>query len=271
MWKDIYIEHLMLSPLRTKGRPLPSPTPAELVTVRRSGTVDPLTVRPIPNTTPAEYEILSGVKSWLAAQRAPLEKVPAYVRTDLTDTEAHELVRQAEETPLDPIRQALVIEAMVDDGMSIAAAGRQLKLRRTVAHHLLRLLRLPESVQALLAEGQLQVGHARPLVSLRDPSLQLRLAQQIVAQRLKVREVERLAREHLTGQSPPAAADLGTPSKQKDPVVVRLENAVGELLGQDVEIVYDERQAQGHLRIGFHGLDELGGVLERLGYQENSE
>ena len=191
----------------------------------------------MPGTTPPRYEILTGLRHWLLAQRAELATVPVQVRDSLSEEDARRLVEQdAGQEQTDPIAEARAIQAEVTRGRSIAAVGRDRGLSRTEASHRLRLLRLAPSVQARVATGELELGKARALVGLPERA-QLDLAQRIAREGLTTRQVEALAKVYKpggghsridVGESPAPAAP--------DPDLARLEADLAERLGTRVTI-----------------------------------
>ena len=247
--------------------PLPWPTPAAVALARAVGFVEPVTVRPLPGTTPPRYEILAGLRHWLLAQRAQRATVSVQVREPVSDADARRLVEQdAGQAPHDPIAEARAIQAEVTRGRSIAAVGRDRGLSRTEASHRLRLLRLAPSVQARVATGELELGKARALVGLPERA-QLDLAQRIAREGLTTRQVEALAKAYKQGGRPPQAeAGLRPAPPAPDPDLARLEADLAEWLGTRVTIDCGA-DGQGRLIVEFADLEILEGVLERIGYQ----
>jgi len=256
---------LKISALRP-AVPLPWPTAHAVALARQVGFVDPVTVRPIPQTVPQNYEILTGLRHWLLAQRAQLSALPILIRDSLDDDEARRLIEQdlgGETTH--PIAEAEVLQSWVEDGLSITAAGQVLNLSRTEASHRLRLLQLVPSVQARVAKGALEPGKARALVGLTGRA-QLELAQRIERERLNTRQVEVLAKAYKQGgenRRVDAPAEPSPPGK--DPNITRLENELSELIGTRVTVNYAEG-GRGQLVIDFDDLEIFDGVLARMGY-----
>ena len=222
-------------------------------------------MRPLPGTIPPRYEILTGLRHWLLAQRAELATVPVQVRDSLSEEDARRLVEQdAGQEQTDPIAEARAIQAEVARGRSVAAVGRTLGLSRTEASHRLRLLRLAPSVQARVASGALELGKARALVGLPERA-QLDLAQRIAREGLTTRQVEALAKAYKPGGGPPQAeAGLRPAPPAPDPDLARLEADLAEWLGTRVTIRYGDG-GQGQLIVEFANLEILEGVLERIG------
>ena len=247
--------------------PLPWPTPAAVALARTVGFVEPVTVRPLPGTTPPRYEILAGLRHWLLAQRAELATVPVHVQDSLSEEDARRLVEQdVGQAPHDSIAEARAIQAEVTRGRSIAAVGRDRGLSRTEASHRLRLLRLAPSVQARVARGALAIGKARALVGLPE-RVQLDLAQRIAREELTTRQVEALAKAYKPrGGSPQAEAGLRPAPPAQDPDLARLEADLAERLGTRVTVTCSVN-GRGQLIVEFANLEILEGVLERMRYQ----
>ncbi len=243
--------------------PLPWPTTQAIMLARTVGFVDPVTVRPMPGATPLRYEILTGLRHWLLAQRAQLATVAIQVWEHLSEEDARQLIAlDAGQEFLDPIVQAQAVQAAVDEGLSIAAAGRVLGLSRTEASHRLRLLRLAPRVRAWVVTGALETGKARALVGLAEDA-QFELAQRIVREGLNTRQVEALAQAYKQGRRRDSHAGPARPAR--DPNLARLETDLAERLGTQVTISCGEG-GRGQLVIDFANLEILDGVLERLGH-----
>lgn len=263
--RNVPLDLLQISPLRPSA-PLPWPPAAAVALARSVGFVDSVTVRPIAATGPQRYEILTGLKHWLLAQRAQLPTIAIQVREPLSDAQAHQLILlDSGDAVANPIAEARMIQTEVAQGKSITAAGRALGLSRTEASHRLRLLQLAPSVQARITAGQLEMGKARPLVGL-PASVQLELVQRLAWEKLNTRQVETLAKAYKhPGKNSSAHAEATPSLPAKDPDLVRLESELAERLGTRVTLAYGG-QGRGQLVIDFDTLEILDGVLERLGY-----
>lgn len=267
--RAVPLDLLHVSALRP-AVPLPWPTPAAVALARAVGFVEPVTVRPLPGATPPRYEILSGLKHWLLAQRAELATVPVHVRDPLSDADARRLVEgDAGPEPADPLAEARAIQAEVARGRSIAAVGREMGLSRTEASHRLRLLRLAPSLQQQVATGSLEIGKARALVGLPE-QVQLDLARRIARENLTTRQVEALARADKQGGGHPQIGAGSAPAASvKDPDLARLETDLADRLGTRVTVTYGA-DGRGQLIVEFADLEILEGVLERMGVRSRS-
>lgn len=259
-----YIEKLHLSSLRPPGA-LPK-VPARLVElIEAYGSIDPVVVRAGGD---GRYEILSNAVTWLAAQRAGVDRVAVRILDDLDDAEAAEIVIAADGGyQADPIDEAEFFQTQIERlggrkryGATVKLAG-VLGLPRAYISHSLRLLDLPLAVQELVRSGSLSAGHGRAIVALGDSGRQRRMAQKIVSERLSVRATEELVRSLKKG-----VANVPSPSVSAavDPDLKRLEGKIGERLGCVVSIDKDH----GQLVVHFHNNEVLDGVLERIGVSE---
>ncbi|MDE6562439.1 MAG: ParB/RepB/Spo0J family partition protein [Muribaculaceae bacterium] len=162
--------------------------------IRELGIIQPLSLRDAPD---GRYQIIAGERRWRAAQRAGLLTVPAYVRT-ASDSEVTEmaLIENIQREDLNAIEVALAFKKLLDtyDLTQERLSERVGKSRSVITNHL-RLLKLPAEIQIALRDRRLDMGHARALLSIDDPKLQLKIFKQILKEGLSVRMVEKLARE----------------------------------------------------------------------------
>ena len=178
--------------------------------IRELGIVQPLSLRDLGN---GRYQIIAGERRWRAASRAGKTTVPAYVRT-VSDTEVTEmaLIENIQREDLNAIEVALAFKKLIDNYhlTQERLSERIGKKRTTIANHL-RLLKLPAEIQLGLRDRKLDMGHARALLAVEDPKLQLKLYNLILKEGLSVRRVEQLARQasepEQKPQSVPAAND----------------------------------------------------------------
>lgn len=223
--------------------------------LRCSGVVQPVILR----SHDDHYELLAGERRWRAAQRAGLDTIPALIRDDLDPVEAQVLglVENLQRESLSPMETAHGLKRLADLlELTHEAVGRRIGKSRVYVTNFLRLLSLCDAVQALIDDGRLSMGHARALVGL-DAAGQKRLARSCVAAGWSVR---RLEREVAAVREPRDAS--GRPREWE-----RLERMLAEHLACPVSLTADKR-GRGELRMRFHSLDELDGLLERVGYKE---
>lgn len=229
--------------------------------IRAQGLVQPIVVRPIGG---GRYEIIAGERRWRASQMAGLQEVPVVVR-DVPDQAAMAmaLIENIQRENLNPIEEAralqrLILEFSLTHQETADAVGRS----RAAVSNLLRLLELHEEVRTLLEHGDIEMGHARALLALAGED-QRAAARKVVAQGLSVRETERLAKQLQAETTVVAKAAKTT----VDPDIQRLEQFLSENLATRVQIKHSAK-GKGQLVISYNSLDELDGVLVRLGKPE---
>jgi ParB family chromosome partitioning protein len=225
--------------------------------MRERGIIQPIVVRPVKGATDS-YEIIAGERRWRAAQRAGLHVVPI-VPLDVSDDEALQLaiIENVQRADLNPLEEAAGYQALISEfEHSQDAIAKMVGKSRSHVANTLRLLKLPQSVQAYIGEGKISAGHARMLVGQPDPE---RLAREIVERGLNVRQVEAMAQEraHASGKSVKARA-RGT----KDADTAALEKRLSDALGLTVTI--DHRGQGGVLTIRYRGVEQLDEVIRRL-------
>ena len=269
MLLQLELHQLFLSPYR-KRWPLSWPSAEEIVLIQELGFVDPVTACPIPYTEPPQYEILSGEKNWLAAQKAGLTRIPVIVLAEADDETAKRMqTLQAHAEKNDPIQEARALQQQVQRGASVTRVGSATGRSRTMASHLLRLLQLEPAVQQLISDGALSVGHAKVLVGL-APAVQIELANRIRRQHLTVRQTEALVRSIRQNQ-PDAATNASNATVNhhaRNADIERLEIELSALMGSPVSLDYSE-DGSGRLTIAFSDLEVLDGLLDRLGYRRD--
>lgn len=231
---------------------------AELAaSIRSKGLVQPILVRP-DAMAPGRYEIVAGERRWRACQLAGLHRIPVIVR-DLSDKEVLELalIENIQRADLNAIEEALGYRELTE---RFSYSQEQLsdiigKSRSHVANTL-RLLRLPESVQAMVQLGKLTAGHARALIGRNDAE---RLAERIIADDLNVRAVEALVQ----GEPDDTAATSPRKIREKDPDTRAFEKDLTDSLGLKVEIKRGSGES-GNLVIKYGNFDQLEYIRMRL-------
>jgi ParB family chromosome partitioning protein len=243
--------------------------------IRSQGVMQPVLVRPVePRDGLPMYEIIAGERRTRAARLAGLSEVPVLVR-DVPDqaVAVMALIENIQREDLNPLEEAQGVQRLITEfGLNREGAAQAIGRSASAVSNMLRLLNLVEPVQQMLTAGDLDMGHARALLSL-DRARQITCAHEIVARKLSVRETERLVnRQHedeaiRTGAA--SAAGRTPPPKSRD--VLRLEEQLADLLAVPVEIRIRKRTKrgdQGELAISFGSLDDLGTLLDRLGITE---
>ncbi|TNB49833.1 ParB/RepB/Spo0J family partition protein [Martelella lutilitoris] len=222
--------------------------------VRQHGIVQPVVVRTIGEQ---RFEIIAGERRWRAAQLAGLSEVPALIR-DVDDRTALEIaiVENVQRADLNPLEEANGYELlMAEHGYTQNDLGEIIGKSRSHVANSLRLLKLPEGVRGMLADGILSAGHARALISTPDP---LALAQTVVQKGLSVREAEKLAQKAIDG----GGSRASRPARQKDADTLALERSLSDRLG--LAITIDHKSDGGQIKIAYSSLDQLDDICRRL-------
>ena len=222
--------------------------------IRHQGVIQPIVVRPLDDN---HYELVAGERRWRAAQIAGIEKIPAIVR-DVPDeiAIAMALVENIQREDLNPIEEATALRRLVIEfQMTHQQVGDAVGRSRSAVSNLLRLLELSADVRELVDARDLEMGHARALLTL-DPSMQAKAAREVVGKGLSVRETERLVRRL---KNPPVRKP-----QVLDPDVQRLQDNLSEKLCARVKLTHNAR-GKGKMVIAYHSVDELEGILEALG------
>lgn len=223
--------------------------------IRQHGIVQPVVVRTV---EPSRYEIIAGERRWRAAQLAGFTEIPVIIR-DVDDRTALELaiVENVQRSDLNPLEEALGYEQLIaEHGYTQNDLGEIIGKSRSHVANSLRLLKLPDPVRDMLAQGSLSAGHARALVSTSDPSL---LAKTIVSKGLSVRDAERLAQNDIKGQTEPQRQSV---PETKDSDTLALERSLTDALGLDVKI--NHKASGGQIRISYKTLEQLEAVCKLL-------
>jgi ParB family chromosome partitioning protein len=226
--------------------------------IREKGVIQPLIVRPDPTAT-GRYEIVAGERRWRAAQRAQLHDVPVIVRP-YTDTEVLEvaIIENIQRADLNAMDEAAAYRQLMDRfGHTQDQLATALGKSRSHVANLMRLLSLPEEVQRYVTEGRLTAGHARALIG--HPRC-AELARRAIADRLSVREVERLARQPATASR--QHRHPGAPAKDAD--TVQIERELAASLGMGVTIDHTPGDEGGKLTIRYKTLAQLDDLLRAL-------
>ncbi len=223
--------------------------------IRQHGIVQPVVVRTIGSD---RYEIIAGERRWRAAQLAGLVEIPVIVR-DVDDRTALELaiVENVQRADLNPLEEALGYEQLIaEHGYTQNDLGEIIGKSRSHVANSLRLLKLPDPVRDMLADGSLSAGHARALVSTPDP---VALAKTIAQKGLSVRDAEKLAQNHIKAQQAPAPAET---REAKDSDTIALERSLSDRLGLSVSI--NHKGGGGQLKINYKTLDQLEEICRLL-------
>lgn len=222
--------------------------------IRQHGVLQPLLVRPM---TTGGYQLVAGERRWRASRLAELKEVPVIIK-ELSDTEAMEIaiIENLQREDLNPIEEAEGLQALIDkcDYTQEQVAVSVGKSRPAIANAL-RLLRLPVEVREMTKNGDISAGHARALLAFDNQAIMLEVANNIVSNKLTVRDVEKLAKRPTSSEQRPKA-------KRRDSFYDEVELSLTEALGRRVK-VYNGR-SKGTLEIEFYSIDDLKEIANSL-------
>ena len=222
--------------------------------IKNQGVLQPLLVR---EKASGRYEIIAGERRWRAAQIAGLKSVPVSIKkVNNNDAAKIALVENLQREDLNAMDQSRGLQRLqMEFNLSQEELAKSIGKSRSAVTNLLRLSKLDKKVQSYLESGKIEMGHARALLGVIGDT-QVALAEEIIKHNLSVRETEKLASRKKTTKK---SAQKTT----KDPNITSLERELSEDLGAGVRI-QSNKSGKGKLTIGFKGLGQLEGILEKL-------
>ena len=222
--------------------------------IKAQGIMQPILARELDG---GGFEIIAGERRWRAAQLAGLTQVPVIVRKVPDNAAlAMALIENIQREDLNPLEEAVGIQRLIDEfKMTHQTAADAVGRSRSAASNLLRLLKLPEVVQNMLMDNKLDMGHARALLSL-EPAQLVATANKIVADKLSVREAERLVQSLLNPQAKPKKA---VPDRD----ILNLQEELSQRIGTAIQIKVGKKGA-GKLIIEYVNNDHLDELVARL-------
>lgn len=264
----IPLEHVVANPFqpRTEFEDEALSELAESILVH--GVIQPITVRKVGFD---KYELISGERRTRASIIAGLDKIPAYIRL-ANDQEMLEmaLIENIQREDLNAIEISLSYKRLLDEcGLKQEELGDRVGKKRSTINNYLRLLKLPESIQAAIQKGEISMGHARALINVEDPEVQNYICKRVVAEGLSVRKVEELVKEYQLSGEIPEESDTQEEkaSKKEKPQNFREFKPYLDLLvdrlGSEVEFA-STRGDRGKIVIHFDDKPHLTDILEKL-------
>jgi ParB family chromosome partitioning protein len=227
--------------------------------IKAQGVLQPIVIRPISSD---RYEIVAGERRWRATQLAGFDTIPAVIR-DVSDEAAiaMALIENIQREDLNPIEEAVALKRLQDEfELTHQQVADAVGKSRTSVTNLLRLIALDSEVKKLLENGDIEMGHARSVLSL-EPLQQREIAQQVVAKSLSVRQTEALVRRLLEdkNKTPSSAGAVSTD-------IQKLEEDLGQKIGVPVMVQHNAK-GRGRLILKYNSLDELDGILKHMNYE----
>ena len=227
--------------------------------ITANGIVQPIVVR----KAGPRYQIIAGERRWRAAQRVGLRKIPVTFK-EVADDKLLELalIENIQRQELNPIEEAQAYRKLIESiGITQEQLSERVGRERTLIATTLRLLKLPDDIQNLIADGKLSAGHGRALLLTEDTDFQRRAARNIIEKGLSVRDAER----HVKGANASAAA--ATPRRSiitKDANIRSAETKLMRALGTNVKISPSGKDNAGKIEIEYYNLDDLDRLFQML-------
>jgi ParB family transcriptional regulator, chromosome partitioning protein len=231
--------------------------------IEAQGVIQPIVVRPIGNGSNGQprYEIIAGERRWRAAQLAQLDEIPAIVKQIPDEAAiAMALIENIQREDLNPLEEARALERLISEfELTHQEAATAVGRSRASVSNLLRLMDLSDKVKPMLESREIEMGHARALLSLSSATQQLDAARQVVKKKLSVRDTEALVRRMLSDKPAKKVAKAQTANAD----IRRLETEITDKLGARVRIDHTAK-GNGKLIIDYNNLDELDGILKHI-------
>lgn len=227
--------------------------------IRAQGVMQPIVVRPISSN---KYEIIAGERRWRASQLAGLDKIPVIIR-EVADNAAiaMALIENIQRENLNPVEEAQALKRLQDEfGLTQQEVADAVGKSRTAVTNLLRLMNLQPEVRTFLEHGDLEMGHARALLTL-SPEQQSSVARTVIGKNLSVRQTEALVRRLQSGNENHKPGHKA--GAQLDPDIRTLQDDLSERLGTEV-LVDHKAKGKGRLVIKYGSLDQLDGILAKI-------
>lgn len=226
--------------------------------IRVQGIIQPLTVRRL---SADSFQLISGERRFQASKKAELKVVPAYIRT-ADDQQMLEmaLIENIQRENLNAIEVALSYQRLMDEiGLKQEDLGDRVGKKRSTVNNYLRLLKLPPEIQTGVREQRISFGHARALINVENPELQLSIFKTILDQGLSVRKTEELVRSSSETKSEKPEKKDNTQS----PEIVKLQSSLSSHFGTKIQVKSDAKN-KGNITIPFVSLEDLNRILEIL-------
>ena len=228
--------------------------------IARYGLIQPITVRPLPS---GYYQIIAGARRWRAARLAGLTEVPVRImEADDRTTAELALVENLQREDLNPIEEAKGYQLLIEEyGFTQEEAAKSVGKSRPAVANALRLLNLAPEVMRLVETGELSAGHARALVSVSEPGLQLQAAKEILSKALSVRKAEALAAKVLKKSREEEKEDAPETEDGVD-YAKEVSSELSKLFGR--KVLLKDKKGNGKIELEYYGADDREFLIEKL-------
>ena len=257
--KHVPIELIQRGKYQPRREMVPDALEELAESIKAQGVMQPIVIRPI---TSDKYEIIAGERRWRATQLAGLDKIPAVIRHVPDEAAiAMALIENIQREDLNPMEEALALKRLQDEfELTHQEVAEAVGKSRTAVTNLLRLIALDNEVKKLLENGDIEMGHARAVLSL-SAEQQRDVAQQVLSKGISVRQTEALVRRLQEEKNSGNKTQTAT-----SPDLQKLEEGLAEKVGVPV-MVQHSAKGKGKLIFKYNNLDELDGILAHLNYQ----
>lgn len=258
--KELSVEQIDKNPYQTRGKFAEDALNELAASIKASGVVQPIVVRPLPNN---RFQLIAGERRWLASQRAGKTTVPAIIR-QVSNEQAMEMtiVENLQREDLNAIDQARAYERL---GREFNLTQEQMAQRtgkdRSSVANFLRMLKLPKEVQELVESEKLSFGHAKALMGLDSPDAMSKLAQRVVTLSMSVRHTEAAVYNLMH-----PAEKVARPERQVDPNVREAEKQLERSLG--VKVTITDKRGKGKILLEYGTLEDFDRIIEALGTRQ---
>ena len=231
--------------------------------IRTHGIIQPITLKEIDSD---KYMIIAGERRYRAALKVGLVEIPAYIKTAADENTAEiALIENIQREDLNAIEIALAYQKLIDsNGFTQEQLSERVGKKRTTIANYLRLLKLPAEIQVGLKNKRIDMGHARALISLEDPEVQLALYEQIIVQGMSVRNVEELVRNAMEASSEEVPNSPKSRRKLLPDEYKSLMAHLSDFFQAKVKLTYNDENGKGKVTIPFNSEEELEKIISLL-------
>ncbi len=252
---ELAVSEIEVNPYQPRKDFAPEALQELVESIKVHGIIQPVTVRRLARN---QYQLISGERRFQAARRAGLKTIPAYIRS-ADDQQMLEmaLVENIQRENLNPIEIALSYQRLLTEcNLKQEQLGDRVGKNRSTVTNYLRLLKLPPAIQIALRDNKLTMGHARAIINVENPDLQLVLFKRIITDDLSVRQVEELARSLSKGKEKHPTSASVSPSRE----VSQLQGKLSNYFGTKVTVKSDGKK--GEIKIPFLSIQDLNRILD---------
>lgn len=229
--------------------------------IKEIGIIQPITLRQVSDD---EYQIIAGERRFRASQKAGLETIPAYIRTaDDENVMEMALIENIQREDLNSVEIALAYQHLIEQyNLTQERLSERVGKKRTTIANYLRLLKLPAPIQMALQNKQIDMGHARALVTLGDPALQVKIFEEIQEHGYSVRKVEEIVKSLSEGETVKSGTKKIAPKRNKLPEEFNLlKQHLSGFFDTKVQLTCSEK-GKGKISIPFNNEEELERIME---------